>query len=114
MAGQYANRPSSNSGPPPADEKRDMEQMKKKRTAEEIAEAGDRDQSSAVARRKRELAKANFEQMKQDTDQLAGLARALQEELGKSNTNVFSLDVMDKAGKIEKLAKKIRGSAKGI
>jgi len=52
--------------------------------------------------------------MKHDTDQLADLARALQEELGRSNTNVLSLDVIDKAGKIEKLAKKIRGSAKGI
>jgi len=114
MAGQRGTQPSMITGPPPADDKRDMEQMKKKRNAEEVAEAGARDQSSASARRKRALAKANFDQMKHDTDQLADLARALQEELGRSNTNVLSLDAIDKAGKIEKLAKRIRGSAKGI
>jgi len=114
MAGQRATQPSSNSGPPRADDKREMENLKQKRNAEETAEAVAYDQSSSSARRKRALAKANFEQMKHDTDQLADLARALQEELGRSNTNVLSLDVIDKAGKIEKLAKKIRGSAKGI
>jgi hypothetical protein len=114
MAGQWATQPSSNSGPPRADDKREMEDLKQKRNAEETAEAVAHDQSSSSARRKRALAKANFEQMKHDTDQLADLARALQEELGRSNTNVLSLDVIDKAGKIEKLAKKIRGSAKGI
>ena len=58
--------------------------------------------------------KANFEKMKRDAGQLADLAKALQEELNKSNENILSLDIIEKADKIEKLAKRIKGSAQSI
>lgn len=64
-------------------------------------------------KQRRELIKANFEKMKHDADELAALAKNLQEELNKSNENVLSLEIVDKAEKIEKLAKKIKGVAKG-
>ena len=51
--------------------------------------------------------------MKRDADELADLAKSLQEDLNKSNQNVFSLGVVDKADKIEKLAKRIKGTARG-
>ena len=59
------------------------------------------------------IVKSNFEKMKRDADELAALAKTLQEDLNKSNENVFSLRIVDRAEKIEKLAKKIRNEAKG-
>ncbi len=59
------------------------------------------------------LVKSKFEQMKRDADQLATLAKSLQEDLKKTNENVLSLKIVNKAGKIEKLAKKIKETAKG-
>jgi hypothetical protein len=64
-------------------------------------------------KQKQMLVKANFEKMKKDADDLAALAKSLQEEIEGSNQNVLSLRVVDKAEKIEKLAKKIRTAAKG-
>jgi hypothetical protein len=64
-------------------------------------------------KQKKDLLKDNFEKMKRDADELADLAKSLQEDLNKSNENVFSLGVVDKADKIEKLAKKIKGTARG-
>ena len=64
-------------------------------------------------KQKKDLLKDNFEKMKRDADELADLAKSLQEDLNKSNQNVFSLGVVDKAGKIEKLAKRIKGTARG-
>jgi hypothetical protein len=63
---------------------------------------------------KRNILKANFQKMKRDADELANLAKVLQEELNKSNENILSVDIIDKADKIEKLAKKIKGSARGL
>ena len=71
-------------------------------------------QSSLSGKQKRDLMKANFEKMKRDAGELADLAKALQEELNKSNENILSLDIVEKADKIEKLAKKIKGSARGF
>jgi hypothetical protein len=68
-------------------------------------------QSPLSGKQKRGIMKANFEKMKRDAGQLADLAKALQEELNKSNENILSLDVIEKADKIEKLAKKIKGTA---
>ncbi len=59
------------------------------------------------------LLKSNFEKMKQDADELTELAKSLQDDLEKSNANVMSVEVIEKAKKIEKLAKKIRSRAKG-
>lgn len=64
-----------------------------------------------TSKQQRELLKANYAKMKQDADELAALAKSLQEDLNKSNENVLSLDVVDKADKIEKLAKKIKNAA---
>jgi hypothetical protein len=61
-------------------------------------------------KQKRDLLKSNFEKLKRDTDELSDLAKALQQELNKSNENILSLDVVDKADKIEKLAKRIKTS----
>jgi len=70
--------------------------------------------SSLSPKQKSDLLKANFEKMKRDAGELADLAKALQDELNKSNENILSLDIVDKAEKIEKLAKKIKGTARGF
>jgi len=62
---------------------------------------------------KKHLLKARFEDMKEKVDELAALAKSLQEEVDKSNENILSLKVVETADKIEKLAKKIKNSAKG-
>jgi hypothetical protein len=64
-------------------------------------------------KQKQELLKSNFEKMKRDADELAELAKSLQEDLDKSNQNVLSLKVVERAEKIEKLARKIKTAAKG-
>ena len=67
--------------------------------------------SPLTPKQQRALLKANYAKMKQDADELAALAKSLQDELNKSNENVLSLDVVEKADKIEKLAKKIKSAA---
>ncbi|MGD0128827.1 MAG: hypothetical protein ABSF46_26030 [Terriglobia bacterium] len=64
-------------------------------------------------KQKREMLKANFDRMKRDAKELADLAKDLQEQLDKSNENVLSLGIVDKADKIEKLARKIKSTARG-
>jgi hypothetical protein len=71
-------------------------------------------QSPLSEKQKRDLLKANFEKMKRDAGELAELAKAMQEELNKSNENILSVDIVDKADKIEKLAKRIKGTARGF
>jgi len=83
-------------------------QLRESQPAEETA------LSPALTRKqKKELLKQNFEKMKRDADELATLAKALQEELAKSNENVLSFQVVTKAEKIEKLAKRIKSTARG-
>ena len=65
-------------------------------------------------KRQRELLKYKFEKMKQDADELAELAKSLQEDLDESNEHVLSVEVLQKAQKIEKLAKKIKSAARGF
>jgi hypothetical protein len=65
-------------------------------------------------KQKRELLKANFDRMKRDAKELADLAKDLQDQLDKSNENVLSLGIVDKADKIEKLARKIKSTARGF
>jgi hypothetical protein len=74
---------------------------------------GESSRSSLSEKQKRNLLKDNFEKMKRDAGELADLAKALQEDLNKSNENILSLDIIDKTDKIEKLAKKIKGTARG-
>jgi hypothetical protein len=65
-------------------------------------------------KQKRDLMKSNFDKMKRDAKELADLAKALQDELDKSNENILSLNIVGKAEKIEKLARKIKGTARGF
>lgn len=44
----------------------------------------------------------------QDTDKLLALAKELKEEVDKSDKNTLSVDVVKKAGEIEKLAKSVK------
>lgn len=70
-------------------------------------------QPSLSPKQKQELLKSGFQQMKKDSDQLLELARSLQKDLDKTNQNVLSVKVVDKAERIEKLAKKIKNTARG-
>jgi len=64
-------------------------------------------------KQQRDLMKSSYEKMKQQVDELAGLAKSLQDQVNKSNENILSLQMVDTADKIEKLAKKIKDSARG-
>jgi hypothetical protein len=44
----------------------------------------------------------------QDTDKLLALAKELKEEVAKSNEDTLSVNVVKKAGEIEKLAKSVK------
>jgi hypothetical protein len=52
-------------------------------------------------------------QLEQDTDKLLALAKALKEEVSKSNKDTLSVDVVKKAAEIEKLAKSVKDRMKG-
>ncbi len=64
-------------------------------------------------KQRRDLLKSNFEKMKHDADELSTLVKSLQDDLSKSNQNVLSLKIADRAEKIERLAKKIKTEVKG-
>jgi hypothetical protein len=66
-----------------------------------------------TAKQKRGLLKERFEKNKRRAAELVKLSQALQRELDKSNPDVMSLEVIEKAEKIEKLAKKIKDEARG-
>ena len=85
------------------------------RQAPEESEPGHRAESSGqiTPKQRREFMKANVEKMKRDAEELASLAKGLQEELDKASENVLSLQIVDKAEKIEKLAKRIKNNARG-
>ncbi len=52
-------------------------------------------------------------ELKRDTDKLLQLATQLKAAVDKSNENTLSLDVIKKAGEIEKLAKSVREKMRG-
>ena len=58
------------------------------------------------------LLKSNFQSTQRDVDKLNKLVQALQTEIKKSNSQVLSLKIVEQAGKIEKLAHKIRNELK--
>lgn len=62
-------------------------------------------------KQQRAILKARYEKMKEQAGELARLAEALQADLNKSSENVLSLQVVEKADKIEKLAKQIKSAA---
>lgn len=67
-----------------------------------------------IRKMRKERMKDDFKQMKKDSAALTELAQSLQQELDKSNEHILSLGVVDKADKIEKLARKIKLTAKGF
>jgi len=64
--------------------------------------------------KRKAILKANFEKTKNDAAEMAALAKELHAELNKPNADAHSLEVVNLADKIEKLAKKIRGEMKGF
>jgi hypothetical protein len=62
---------------------------------------------------KGEAKKSSIEMTKSDVAELSALADQLRDEVRKMNPNVLSLDVIRKAEKVEKLARKIKGEANG-
>ena len=56
--------------------------------------------------------RSNLDKSKKDAVELADLARELCAELDKSNSGALSTEVIERADKIEKLAKKIRDQTK--
>jgi hypothetical protein len=64
-------------------------------------------------KQKEALVKSNFRQMKKHANELAELAQSLQRKIDQTNENVLSLEIIQKAEEIEKLAKKIKSEAKG-
>ena len=76
------------------------------------------DQEDETVRRaeKEQQKKANtdrYDKLKHDTDQLLQLATELKRSVDKSNEHTLSLDVIKKAGEIEKLAKSVKDRMKG-
>ena len=88
-----------------------LEKESKRRDQTSIT-PGESSDSQARKQQKKLLAH-RFEQMKQDADELTTLAKSLQEELAKTSENILSLQVLEKAEKVEKLAKRIKSNAKG-
>lgn len=64
-------------------------------------------------KQQKDLLKHKHEKLKEDVDELAELALSLQKEMENTTENMLSLEVVEKAKKIEKLAKKIKNNAKG-
>jgi hypothetical protein len=52
-------------------------------------------------------------QLERDTEKLLTLAKELKEEVGKSNKDTLSVDVVKKATEIEKLAKSVKDRMRG-
>jgi hypothetical protein len=69
------------------------------------------------AQQRREMAKkANVKRqqdLKKDTDKLLELATELKQYVDKTNANILSVEVIRKAGEIEKLAHSVKEKAKG-
>lgn len=61
----------------------------------------------------KKMNKDRQEALKRDTDKLLELANQLKEYVDKSNENTLSLDVIKKAGEIEKLAHDVREKMRG-
>ncbi len=66
------------------------------------------------AKQNQSIMQARFEKSKNDAAEMATLAKDLRKELNKANANALSLEVVNLADRIEKLAKKIRGETRGF
>jgi uncharacterized membrane protein YhiD involved in acid resistance len=63
-------------------------------------------------RQYKELNKKRQEEIRDDTEKLLQLATELKAAVDKSNENMLSLDVVRKAGEVEKLAKRVKENMK--
>ncbi len=63
--------------------------------------------------REKKLNQERQAELKRDTDKLFQLATQLRQAVAKSNENTLSLEVIKKAGEIEKLAKSVREKMRG-
>jgi hypothetical protein len=70
------------------------------------------DDDGLTPKQQRDLLKHNFEKLKEDVAELFELASQLNEEVKGSSENVLSLEVVEKASKIEKLAKRVKEKAR--
>ncbi len=64
-------------------------------------------------KQKRALLKERYQKAKRQAAELVELAETLQKEIDKASPDVMSVQVIKKAEKIEKLAKKIKNEARG-
>lgn len=81
------------------------------------ADDKDAPDDETITKLKTEMAKkANAERqanLKRDTDKLVELATELKQYVDKTNENMLSLEVIHKAGEIEKLAHSVKEKMKG-
>lgn len=63
-------------------------------------------------RQYKELNKKRQQEIRDDTEKLFQLATELKAAVDKSNENMLSLDVVRKAGEVEKLAKRVKENMK--
>jgi len=75
---------------------------------------GQSSSSPHAGKKERAVLKANFDKIRNDAGELAKLVKSLQDEVDRANENLLLLGVIEKADKIEKLAKRIKGTARGI
>ena len=64
-------------------------------------------------KQKQEFLKFKLENMRKDAAEMAELAGSIQGDLAEVTENELPLRVVEKAGRVEKLAKKIKNAAKG-
>ncbi|MFZ0962523.1 MAG: hypothetical protein WAO35_16635 [Terriglobia bacterium] len=69
--------------------------------------------ATTTPQQKGEPQKSNLDKTRADAAELSSIADQLRDELDKMNVNVFSLDVLEKTEKLEKLAKKIKEEGNG-
>lgn len=71
-----------------------------------------REQEKMEREMRKEANRQRQEKIKQDTDKLLKLATELKEYVDKSNQNILSLEVVNKAEEIEKLAHSVKDKMK--
>ena len=64
-------------------------------------------------KRQQALLKYNLKNMREDAAEMAKLANSIQEDLERTSENELPLKVVAKAEQVEKLAKRIKNTAKG-
>lgn len=70
-------------------------------------------EKKAEREREKKLNQERQAELKRDTDKLFQLASQLKQAVDKSNQDTLSVDVIKKAGEIEKLAKSVREKMRG-